>query len=268
MTGRLEGALARPRLLSVIALAVLILLAWAWLLAGAGMEMRADPAGQAVMHMPSMSGHQMPTERGGGGFDHALLTFAMWWVMMVAMMLPSASPMILLHARVAAQGGRSVPVVNLSFLLGYLIVWGFFALCATALQLSLSRSGLFEPDGMALSGRIYSTAVLIMAGIYQMTPLKNACLRQCRDPARFLSLHYRPGHLGALRMGVLHGAYCVGCCWLLMALLFVGGIMNIGWIALLTLLVAAEKLLPWGRGFALVTGGALILWGMALFFWM
>lgn len=264
MTGRLEGALSRPRLLSIFALAVLVLLAWAWLLAGAGMEMEVDRAGQAAMQMPLMPGHAMPMEARPGGFGRLLLTFAMWWVMMVAMMLPSASPMILLHARVAAQGDGGVVAVNQSFLLGYLLVWGLFALPATALQLLLAGSGLFDPGGMALSGRLYSAAVLIAAGIYQMTLLKNACLRQCRDPARFLSLHYKPGHLGALRMGVLHGAYCVGCCWLLMALLFVGGVMNIGWIVLLTLLVAAEKLLPWGRGFAVLTGMALILWAAAL----
>ena len=117
---------------------------------------------------------------------------------------------------------------------------------------------------MDASGHWLAAALLIAAGLYQLSPLKEACLRHCRNPAQFLSRHYRPGPTGAFRLGVYHGAYCVGCCWLLMALLFVGGVMNLAWIALLTLLVAAEKLLPGGRWIALVTGAAFIAWGVLL----
>ena len=265
MRKRLEWALARPRALSIIALTVLVLLAWAWLLTGAGMGVGADPAGHGGMRMDGMADSVLPMgEKAEDGVAHAALTFAMWWVMMMAMMLPSASPMILLHARVAPRGVDAVRPANESFLLGYLLVWGAFSLAATMFQLLLGRVGLLHSGEMALSGRVYSAGVLVAAGIYQLTPLKNACLRQCRNPARFLSLHYRPGQWGALRMGILHGAYCVGCCWLLMALLFVGGVMNLGWIALLSLLAAAEKLLPWGRVVGLSVGVAFIMWGGTL----
>ena len=246
MTSAIEAALRRSRAISVAALIALILLAWVWLITGAGM-----PGMIMEGAMPWSTGR-------------LALTVSMWWVMMVAMMLPSAAPTILLYARAAVQGQAEVRPATESFLVGYLAIWGAFSLFATILQLLLDRGGLLVPMLMASQSRRLSVAILFSAGIYQLSPLKDVCLRQCRNPAQFLSRHYQPGKVGALRMGLLHGAYCVGCCWLLMALLFLGGVMNLAWIALLTLMVAAEKLLPYGRFVARATGLACIAWGTAI----
>lgn len=185
------------------------------------------------------------------------LVAAMWVVMMVAMMLPSAAPAVLLYARVHrhAVSGKAPPTG--AFLAGYLACWSGFALLATALQLAAA-----SPMSMALESRWASAGLLIAAGLYQLSPLKDACLNHCRSPAEFLSRHYRPGPWGAARLGLFHGAWCVGCCWLLMLLLFVGGVMNLLWIAGLTLLVAAEKLLPGGIWIGRIAGLALAAFGV------
>ncbi len=150
-----------------------------------------------------------------------------------------------------------------AFLGGYLACWLGFSLVAAAVQQLLEASALASPMTMALHSREAGAAMLIAAGIYQLTPIKDACLGKCRSPGHFLSRHYRPGIAGAVRLGLLHGAYCVGCCWLLMALLFVGGVMNLVWVAALTLLVAAEKLLPKGELLGRAAGLGLVLWGAA-----
>jgi predicted metal-binding membrane protein len=185
----------------------------------------------------------------------------MWAAMMVAMMSPSAAPTVLLYARAQrlAKPDESPPTG--AFVIGYLLCWLGFAVVAAGLQTALDRAAALSHMTMALHGKTLSAAVMIAAGLYQLSPFKNACLGRCRSPAQFLSRHYRPGAAGALRLGLLHGAYCVGCCWLLMALLFVGGVMNLLWIAGLTLLVAAEKLLPRGTLIAHVAGVAMIGWG-------
>ena len=269
MPGALESALARHRAVSIVALVVLTLAAWAWLLAGAGMAMRppvsldpnmtggADASGMTMANMAMSS--PSPWSMG-----HIALFFSMWWVMMVGMMLPSAAPMILLYARAGMSGDTRFRPATGSFLTGYLVAWAAFSLVAALLQIILELVGLLVPITMASQSRWLSGAILISAGMYQLSPAKDVCLRQCQSPARFLSLHFRPGSIGALRMGLLHGAFCVGCCWLLMALLFVGGVMNLAWIALLTLMVAAEKLLPFGRYASLATGLACIAWGMVM----
>ena len=248
MTTALEAALRRQRTVTAAALAVLAALAWAWLLLGAGMgmEIRADLSpfphrnGAGGMAGMPMAGDALATWSAA----RLALAFSMWWVMMVAMMLPAAAPVILLYAKAVSGRGAETKPASGSFLAGYLSVWG-----------------LFSPMSMGSAGQWFSAAVLIAAGLYQLSPLKEACLSRCRNPGAFLSRHYRPGRAGAFRLGLLHGAYCVGCCWLLMALLFVGGVMNLAWIALLTLLVAAEKLLPGGRRVALAAGLAFIAWG-------
>jgi len=148
---------------------------------------------------------------------------------------------------------------TLAFLAGYLACWFGFSALAAVVQLAFASS-----MSMALENRLASSALLIAAGAYQLSPLKDACLGRCRSPAEFITRHYRPGQWGAFRLGLLHGAYCVGCCWLLMALLFVGGVMNLAWIAALTLLVAAEKLLPGGTWIARIAGIAMIGWGAVL----
>jgi predicted metal-binding membrane protein len=191
------------------------------------------------------------------------LTAAMWSVMMIAMMTPSAAPTVLLYARAQRMADWQKAPATAAFVAGYLIVWSAFALLAAGLQLFLQHVALASPMTMALTWPRASAAVMIAVGIYQLTPFKDACLGRCRSPAQFLSRHYRPGTIGALRLGLLHGAYCAGCCWLLMALLFVGGVMNLLWVAGLTLLVAGEKILPRGRVLAHLAGVALIGWGAA-----
>lgn len=272
MNAAVEAALRRHRAISLGALILLTLLAWAWLLAGAGMGMdplaSLTPAKPAPMPMPDMPGMDMS----GMAMDMAkpwtagrfALTFAMWWVMMVAMMLPSAAPAVLLYARVASLGGTDGRPASGSFLAGYLLVWGAYSLIAATLQMGLEKAALLAPAAMVSQNRWLTGGILVAAGLYQIGPLKNVCLRHCRNPAQFLSRHHHPGAAGAVRMGLIHGSYCVGCCWLLMALLFVGGIMNLAWIALLTLAVALEKLLPHGRLIGIAAGLACILWGGTL----
>ena len=147
---------------------------------------------------------------------------------------------------------------------GYLVAWGAFSLLATCLHAVLEQIGLIGAMQMASQSRWLSAAILFAAGLYQLTPVKDACLHHCRHPAQFLSRHFRPGWSGAARMGLIHGTYCIGCCSLLIFLLFVGGVMNLAWIAVLTLMVAAEKLLPHGRQVGLAAGWACIGWGLAI----
>lgn len=195
-----------------------------------------------------------------------LMLIIMWWVMMIAMMIPSAAPTILLYGHV--HRSRVDPVAappTGAFLLGYLACWLIFSVAAAGAQSLLEQASLASPMTMALHSRIAGAALLIAAGLYQLSPLKDACLGKCRSPAQFLAAHYRPGGAGAFGMGLVHGAYCVGCCWLLMLLLFVGGVMNFAWIAVLALLVAAERLLPGGRTVGRLAGAALIASGVAFF---
>jgi predicted metal-binding membrane protein len=192
------------------------------------------------------------------------LMLLMWWVMMIAMMVPSAAPMILLYARVfrhnhkAAKGAPAL-VPTASFLSGYLLAWLVFSLAATALQWGLERAGLVHGMMMWSNSHVMSGVFLLAAGLYQLSPLKSVCLSHCRSPAAFLSSHWRKGSRGALLMGVDHGLYCVGCCWFLMLLLFVGGIMNLVWIAGLAVFVLLEKLLPQGLWFARLSGLVMLL---------
>ena len=232
----------RGRGVTIFALATLSLLAWIYLFSNPEMGSMAGMAS-----MPGMA--EAP------GFP---IIAAMWATMMVAMMLPSAAPAILLYARVHRHSTEAPPPTA-AFLAGYLACWLGFALLAASLQLAIA-----SPVTMAVESRVGAAALLIVAGLYQLSPLKDACLNRCRSPAEFITRHYRPGSLGAARLGLLHGAYCVGCCWLLMALLFVGGVMNLVWVAALTLLVAAEKLLPGGAWIARIAGIAFIGWGAAL----
>jgi len=187
----------------------------------------------------------------------------MWWVMMIAMMTPGAAPMVLLYAKVAAQPASSAapPSVNgrvLAFAGGYLLLWLGFSVMAAAAHFVLERSGVLSAMQMGSISTVLSGFLLIAAGLYQVTPLKRACLVKCRSPAVFLSSHWRKGTLGALRMGLDHGIYCVGCCFALMLLLFVGGVMNLVWIVGLTVFVAFEKLAPFGAWGARVSGVLLL----------
>ena len=259
MPSPLGAALRRERLVTALALVLLTALAWLWLARGAGMAM----APRAVLDPFPHQTPPMPMPTPAWSLSGLLLAGSMWWVMMVAMMLPAAAPVILLNAAAAPREGPAARVRSGWFLAGYLTVWGAFSIAFAALQLGLERSGALDLMTMGSGARWFSAAVLIATGAYQLSPLKGACLSQCRHPAQFLSRNYRPGSGGAFAMGVKHGAFCVGCCWLLMALLFVGGVMNLAWIALLTLLVAAEKLLPGGRWISRAAGAVCLVWGAA-----
>ena len=195
--------------------------------------------------------------------------FAMWALMMVAMMLPSAAPMILLHARFgrAQATGRALAGTAV-FALAYLAVWSLFSIAATLLQAALVWAGAISAMALAIGDARLAGVLLILAGLYQLTPLKRACLAECRSPISFLMRLWRPGVRGAARLGLAHGAYCLGCCWALMALLFVGGAMSLGWVAVLAGLVFVERLAPpaWrlseGLAVVLIVAGAMLLVGV------
>ncbi len=271
----IERLLRRDRAIIVVALVLLCLLAWLYLFTGAGMNMDVRAlSGLAPSSAPTKGHHDMAAMpgMGAGGWTAAAFAIhlAMWWVMMVAMMLPAAAPTILLYATVhrgAQAQGRLDPGAPPAgaFLAGYLLIWLLFSLAATVLQWALEWQGILSAMTMGSQSRWLTAGLLLAAGLYQLTPLKQACLAGCRSPAQWLARHWRPGASGALRLGIRHGAYCVGCCWLLMAILFAGGVMNLAWIALLALVVMAEKLLPggpWiarGLGTALVAGAAVVL---------
>lgn len=254
----LEAAARRDRLIVIGALTFVIALSWAYILSGAGMGMSA-----LDMTRMSRSGMAMMTPAVWTP-SYAVLMFFMWWVMMLAMMLPSAAPMVLLFAalnRKQREGGHP-HVATSTFVLGYLTSWAGFSLIAVGLQWAFERVGILSPVLVA-ANMTFGGILLIAAGAYQLTPLKHACLRHCRSPANFLSRHWRRGAGGALQMGVVHGAYCVGCCWFLMGLLFFGGVMNLYWISGIALLVLLEKLVPAGHWLGYITGVGLLVWGIA-----
>ena len=262
--------LRRDRVVVTIVLVAVITASWLYLLAGAGTGMY--PHKMATLSPAQVSVADMLTTPVTWTPGYALVIFVMWWLMMFAMMLPSASPMVLLHAAITRKGlaraddaGADVPSHRLrwataAFIAGYFVMWGAFSLVAVVAQWALERGELFSSLMMSTS-TFLGAGLLVAAGLWQLTPLKTACLRHCRFPLGFLSTHWRPGVSGAFRMGIRHGVFCLGCCWFLMALLFYGGIMNLSWIIGLALFVLAEKMLPAGVGFGRVSGVLLIAWG-------
>jgi predicted metal-binding membrane protein len=192
-----------------------------------------------------------------------LLTAIMWAVMMIGMMLPSATPMILLFTMVQRKQGTRPILTTGTFAAGYLIIWGGFAVVAAGLQVELGQMALLSPS-LALVSKRLAGITFLLAAAYEFSPLKNRCLTQCSSPLSFITVHWRPGIAGALRMGIVHGAFCVGCCWALMLLLFVAGVMNLLWVALLAVLVLVQKVLPYQRATSLVTGGAMLVAGLSL----
>lgn len=193
---------------------------------------------------------------------------AMWWVMMIAMMTLSAAPIILLQARVArrteAKGKEGLALGKTGvFAGGYFLAWLAFSLSAVFLQWAFEATGAVSATSMGSQSAWLSAPILFAAGLYQLSPMKDVCLRHYRAPAEFLSHHWRPAQLGVIRLGLLHGAYCVGCCWALMILLFVGGVMNPIWIVALAAIVLLEKIGPRGPSFGKAGGVLLIAWGGA-----
>lgn len=267
----LEAVIRRDRVVVITALFAVIALSWAYLLAGAGMGMsalemtRMSQLGMAGgVYEGSMAGMAMMTPAVWTP-GYAVLMFFMWWVMKVAMMLPSAAPMILLFATVnRKQRDTGHPYVATSiFAIGYLAAWAGFSLVAVTLQWGFQRTGILSPMLVATNA-MFSGFLLLAAGVYQLTPIKHACLRRCRSPLAFLSSHWRRGARGALRMGLLHGAFCVGCCWFVMGLMFFGGVMNLYWIAGLALFVLFEKTVAAGHWLGYATGVALLVWGAGM----
>jgi predicted metal-binding membrane protein len=259
----LETVLLRDRLVVAGALAVIAAVAWGyvlWLAADmdmGGMDMsgfRMIPAGIGIR--APMNAPWKPIE--------FVFVFAMWGVMMVGMMAPSAAPMILMYARVGRQAkAQNKPFAATGwFALGYFLVWTGFSLAATLVQWAIERAALLDSQ-MASASNVLGGITLIAAGVYQWTPLKEVCLAQCQSPFQFLMRYggFRSDLPGCLLLGLRHGGYCVGCCWVLMTLLFVGGVMNVLWIALLALLVLLEKLTPFGRGVARAAGIACVAAG-------
>jgi predicted metal-binding membrane protein len=258
----LERLLRRDRQIVIGGLVFVGLASWLYILLGAGMETRemaAMPGGGATAMTPAMTPTMTPVWTPG----YFALMLAMWWVMMVAMMLPSAAPLVLLFAAVNRKsrlGGRPYVPTGV-FAAGYLVAWGGFSLLAVLGQWGLERLALLSPM-MQTTSLYLGAALLVGAGVYQLTPLKQACLRHCRSPLAFIAHHWRQGSGGAFRMGLEHGLFCLGCCWVLMALLFYGGVMNLWWVAGLALYVLIEKLAPGGPRLGRHTGGLLILWGL------
>ncbi len=249
----LESVLKRDRALVLAGLAGVTVLAWVYLVDMA-LGMR-DMAGL---------GSALVTARADvwSAID-AFMMFVMWWVMMVGMMVPSAAPMILLFAAInrkkRADGKPFVPTGL--FALAYVAVWAGFSLAAVLAQWGLQDAGLLSPAMQSTSAWL-GGGVLIAAGLYQWTPIKDVCLKNCQSPFGFIMTHWREGRGGALRMGLRHGTYCVGCCWFLMALLFVGGVMNLLWVAGLAIFVFAEKLGPRGPLVPRRAGVLLAAWGV------
>jgi predicted metal-binding membrane protein len=256
----LEAVLRRDRTVVTVALVLIAVLAWAYVLWLAA-DMTAPGAAAGDMAGMDMGGMDMgatatPGFRAWAPADFAFI-FAMWAVMMVGMMTPSVAPMLLLYAGVGRQArARGRPIASTAwFFNGYLLVWVAFSVVATGAQWLLAGLTLLSPT-MATNSRILAGLVLIAAGLYQWTPLKAVCLRQCQAPIAFLASHggFRSDPLGALRFGVEHGAYCLGCCWALMALLFVGGVMNVLWIAGIAILILLEKTVPTGQLIPRISG--------------
>jgi predicted metal-binding membrane protein len=218
----------------------------------------------AAMEMHAAMGMAMPQTEPWSGVE-LLLLFVMWGVMMVAMMTPSASPVILMFSAMNRhRAEHRGPVVRTGlFVLGYLVAWTAYSAAAATAQWALHGLTLISP--MMVSTSPYLGGGLLMAaGIFQWTPLKRACLIQCRSPMGFIMTEWREGRRGALVMGFRHGVYCVGCCWVLMALLFVAGVMNLVWVAAIATFVLVEKVVPAGERVGQVAGVVLVLAGLAV----
>ena len=245
----LDRALRRDRLIVIAGLSAAILLSWIYLVSGAGMDMS--------MSIPMAIRSPMAWT-----VTYFFVVLVMWWVMMAAMMLPSAAPTILLFAtlsRKMGERGQAAAPTGL-FASAYLIVWGGFSLIATLAQMQLDRLTLLDPM-MTSASTTLGGVLLLAAGIYQLTPLKHACLRHCRSPLHFFGHRWKKGARGAFVMGLEHGAFCLGCCWVMMGLLFYAGVMNMWWIIGLALYVLFEKVAPAGHWVSRFSGGAFIVWG-------
>lgn len=229
-------------------------LAWVYLVL-----MAADMS--EMMAMPGMAAMMQPTWTSG----YFMMMFLMWAIMMIGMMLPSVMPTVLIYASIVRKSETQGTLVapTSAFVSGYILMWIGFSLLATILQWALDMAGLLTPM-MVADNNLLGASLLIAAGIYQWLPVKNACLQHCRSPVHFISKYWQSGNFGAMRMGLHHGLYCLGCCWLLMGLLFVGGVMNLLWIAAITVFVLLEKIIPAGDHGGRIAGALMIITGVLL----
>ncbi|MPY90873.1 MAG: DUF2182 domain-containing protein [Luteitalea sp.] len=248
-----ERAIRQDRVIVLSGLVAITLLSWIYLarMASSMSAAAADAGMHAAMGMPEMS---------AWGMAELVMLFLMWAVMMVAMMLPSAAPIIWLVVGTYRRRGSGARALSSAFASGYLTAWTVFSVVAAVTQLVLHRAALLSP-AMATRSAIGGGAILLVAGAYQWLPLKRACLTHCRSPLAFLAREWRDGTAGAFVMGVRHGLYCVGCCWALMLLLFAAGVMNLIWVAAIALFVLLEKLAPRGVMLGRVAGMLLMAWG-------
>jgi predicted metal-binding membrane protein len=244
-TSALERVLRRDRTLTLFALLAAALLAWAFVVSGIGTDVDS-------MAMPDMVMPAVWTA------SYLTVMLAMWGMMMVAMMLPGAVPMVLLFATIERRRCAASPFpATAIFAAAYLLVWLGFSVAATLLQWQLDSLAQLSP-ALASTNTVFAAIVLIAAGIYQFTPLKRACLRGCRSPLEFISRYWGRGPFG---IGLRHGLFCVGCCWMLMLVLFAVGTMNLLWVALIATFVLFEKVLPRGERLSYGAGVVLVGWG-------
>lgn len=240
----MEAILSRDRTIVLLGIGALTFVSWFYTI-----QMSLDLSHVAMGHH-------------GHAHEGFLYTFIMWAVMMVAMMTPTATPMVLTFARInRKRRSRGQPYVATGvFLAGYLVVWTLFSALAAYAQIELQAVDLVDAM-LASSSPVFSGVLLVVAGVFQWTPLKQACLKHCRTPLSFILTDWKEGTVGALSMGLKHGAFCTVCCWFLMAILFVLGAMNILWMALITGITLVEKVVPWGDKFSRAAGVVLALWG-------
>ncbi len=257
----LDLVLRHDRFIVMAGLCVVVVLSAAYTISGAGMNMSAVTMTSMAIISPDMV---MPSEH--WSLNYGLLVFAMWSVMMVAMMLPTAAPMLLVHSAISRKraASRRPFIPTLLFAGGYLAVWTGFSAVATVVQWQLHKIGVLT-GMMQIASPLMSGLILVGAGLYQLTRLKQTCVVSCQHPVGFIMRYWRSGDGGAFQMGLVHGVLCLGCCWFLMALLFVGGVMNLFWIAGLAIYVGLEKFsarlkwLPRIVGIFLVSSGLLVL---------
>jgi len=254
-TNTLEDILKKDRVIVLTALLVLCVLSWLYIIY---LYRQMYP-----MNMDALF-FAMPMTPLWSWTDFVLL-FLMWIVMMIAMMTPSVTPLVLIFAMINRQRKQQQnPFVSSGYLLGgYFIVWGVFSLFATLLQWLLQQVSLLSPE-METTSNILGGIIVTTAGIFQFTPLKYACLKHCRTPINFISSKWKQGKWGALQMGMENGLYCLGCCWILMILLFVSGIMNLLWIAIIALFVLVEKVFPAPKLVSAIAGIVLITYGIII----
>jgi predicted metal-binding membrane protein len=271
----LSNLLEKDNLIVYLSIILIIIITGVYTIFGIGMPMSAIEMTKmsGIFSIPSSMDMDMNMGSNnmnmgmGWSFSMAISMFLMWWLMMIAMMTPSAAPTLLLFHNLKRIGSERKSALSYTyfFLSGYLIVWAIFSLIACILHKFFDNSSITDIGMMQIISIQLSGTLLIAAGIYQFTPLKNACLEKCRTPIDFLSSNNRKGAKGSFIMGAHHGLFCLGCCWALIALLFVGGVMNLFWITGLALYVLIEKIIIKARWLDKIMGLTLIVFGIFLF---